>query len=189
MTTSSSGTSTQSRLFYLTDRHSGTRFLVDTGADVSVIPPTLAEKNCPSLSRSLQAVNKTSITTYGEKSLTLDIGLCRTFRWIFIIADLPLPTLGADFLAHFRLKVDITHRLLIDRTTNLHINGVQATDSSPHSIYALPDASSPYIVTCNSRNLRTRITRIVPSSMTSHTILTLLDLLPFVGRVAWDQIA
>eukprot|EP00794_Sanderia_malayensis_P020953 gene20953-biopygen15459 len=59
--------------------------------------------------------------------------------------DLHLPILGADFLAHFGLKVDIAHRLLIDRTTNLHINGIQATDSSPHPIYALPDASSPYI--------------------------------------------
>eukprot|EP00794_Sanderia_malayensis_P019753 gene19753-biopygen16402 len=81
MTTSSSGTSTQSRLFNLTDRYS----------------------------------------------------------------DLHLPILGADFLAHFGLKVDIAHRLLIDTTTNLHINGIQATDSSPHPIYALPDASSPYI--------------------------------------------
>ena len=28
-----------SRLFYITDQDTGTRFLVDTGAEVSIIPP------------------------------------------------------------------------------------------------------------------------------------------------------
>ena len=33
-----------SRLFFVTDTHTSTRFLVDTGSEVSVIPPTPADQ-------------------------------------------------------------------------------------------------------------------------------------------------
>ena len=91
----------------------------------------------------LQAVNKSAISTFGEKSMTLDIGLRRCFRWIFIIADLPLPILGADFLAHFGLRVDVRHRKLIDTTTGLSLNGIQSTTVSPRPVFHFP-ASTPY---------------------------------------------
>ena len=144
MATSLPGTTPPSRLFYVTDRPSGTRFLVDTGADISVIPSSPADKRRPP-SPTLQAVNKTFIQTYGEKSLTLDIGLRRTFRWIFVIADLPIPILGADFLAHFGLKVDVANRQLIDTTTTLSINGLAAAVTSPRPVFAMPKISSAYI--------------------------------------------
>ena len=55
--------------------------------------------------RSLQAVNTTTIATYGTRSLTLDLGLRRTFRWLFVIADVRIPILGADFLKYNCLLV------------------------------------------------------------------------------------
>lgn len=64
-----------SRLFYVTDKHSGSRFLVDTGAEASVIPPSPAERKHRQERSSLQAVNGTPIATYGSRSLTLDLGL------------------------------------------------------------------------------------------------------------------
>ena len=75
------------RLFYVTERHTKVRFLIDTGAEVSVVPPTMEDRRQRQESPPLQAVNGSSIKAYGERSLTLDIGLRRTFRWIFIIAD------------------------------------------------------------------------------------------------------
>ena len=55
----------QSRLFYMTGRISGTRFLIETGAEVSVIPSNNMEKlHCSSFH--LQAAIKTPITTYGH---------------------------------------------------------------------------------------------------------------------------
>ena len=72
-------------LFYVTDRSSGFRFLVDTGAEVSVIPPSATDRTKQDLF-SLQAVNNTPIATHGNKLLTLNLGLRRPFRWIFIIA-------------------------------------------------------------------------------------------------------
>ena len=92
---------THSRLFYITDRISGYRFLIDTGAEVSVLPPTNLDK------KNSSPYTLQTITTYGEKSMTIDIGLRREYKWIYIIADVPLPILGADFLKHFSLIVDI----------------------------------------------------------------------------------
>ena len=76
---------------------------MDTGAAVSVIPPSQTDFKCPQLNFTLQAVNNTSITTYGSQSLTLNLGLSRTICWIFIIADIQHPILGADFLRNYSL--------------------------------------------------------------------------------------
>ena len=129
--TTSSGTDSPSRLFYIHDRISGTKFLVDTGAEVSILPAgsRLVTKGNPA-SVKLQAVNHSPINTYGQQSLTLDLGLRRTFRWIFVVADLPIPIIGADFLREFGLLVDVKHRKLTDATTNLVISGVYC--KQPH---------------------------------------------------------
>ena len=76
-----------SRLFYVTDRSNGYRFLVDTGAEVSVIPPSATDRKHRRTSLSLQAVNDSPIATYGHRLLTVNLGLRRTFQWVFIVAD------------------------------------------------------------------------------------------------------
>lgn len=78
---------TPSRLFYVSDRLTGTRFLVDTGAQVSVVPPARSDTRDRQGYFNLQAVNNTDIATYDVCSLSLDLGLRRTFRWVFVIAD------------------------------------------------------------------------------------------------------
>ena len=79
----------------------------------------------------LQAVNNTSIKTYGKRSLTLDLGLRRTFRWVFVIADIKRSIVGADFLRHFGLLVDMRHHRLSDVVTHLHIHGITCDTTSP----------------------------------------------------------
>ena len=49
----------------------------------------------------------------------MNLGLRRLFRWIFIVADVHHPILGADFLGHHGLVVDVKNCLLIDSDTNL----------------------------------------------------------------------
>ena len=88
----------ESRLFMVTDRTSGVRFLVDTGAEVSIIPPSRVSGPRRKSDTRLSAANGTSITTYGETSLTLNLGLRRTLAWVFIVADSTYPIIGADFL-------------------------------------------------------------------------------------------
>ncbi|GFO27668.1 retrovirus-related pol polyprotein [Plakobranchus ocellatus] len=46
--------------------NTGHRFLVDTGAQVSVIPPTWFDKHHGQRGPPLQSANGTSITTYGS---------------------------------------------------------------------------------------------------------------------------
>ena len=64
MATSVSG-QLPSRLFYVTDSLTGLRFLVDTGAEISVVPSSALDRKHHKDSFSLQAVNNTPIATYG----------------------------------------------------------------------------------------------------------------------------
>ena len=136
--------STPSRLFYVRDAHTNTSFVVDTGSEVSVIPPTASDRN-RSHPRTLQAVNNTPIRTYGQRSLALNLGLRRSLPWIFIIADVQKPILGADFLAHFGLTVDMRQPKLIDTHTRLRVQGILSNCTSPSPSLFSRDVSSPYL--------------------------------------------
>lgn len=112
----------------MTDKTTGLGFLVDTGAEVSVIPSSAVFRKRRQTTSSLQAANKTPIATYGEQSLSLNIGLRRTFRWIFLIADVAYPILGADFLRHYNSLVDMHRKRLIDATTHLSVLGMASKE-------------------------------------------------------------
>lgn len=99
-------------------------FLIDTGADISVLP---AKKGAPKVPHSMKlyAANGSIINTYGQSTLKLDLGLRRAFNWTFTIADVQQSIIGNDFLAHFDLLVDVKKRALIDKTTSLKSPGVR----------------------------------------------------------------
>ena len=103
-----------SRLFHIKDKNTHTHFLIDTGSEVSVIPLSLSDSRPSPDKLILTAVNNTPIQTFGKRSLTLDLGLHRPFSWVFIIAEVKRPILGADFLRHFGLLVDMKQRQLLD---------------------------------------------------------------------------
>ena len=90
-------------------------------------------------------MNATPIQTYGEKSLALDVGLRRLYKWIFVIADVSCPILGADFLRHFGLLVDVHRRRLIDPTTTLSIRGITSHVDSPRPTLAKPHADTRFL--------------------------------------------
>ena len=69
-----------SRLFYVTDNASGTRILIDTGSEVSVMPPPHTDHKHKQDTFTLQAVNNTTIATFGTRLLTLNLRLRRTFQ-------------------------------------------------------------------------------------------------------------
>ena len=133
-----------SRLFFVSDAHTKTHFLVDTGSEVSVIPPTPTDRRRSPDPRTLTAVNNTSIRTYGQRSLTLNLGLRRSLPWIFIVADVQKPILGADFLRHYGLMVDMHKCKLIDTNTHLHVQGILSSGKSPSPSLCSKDVSNPY---------------------------------------------
>ncbi len=79
------------------DKHSGRKFLVDTGAEVSVLPTTGLDTRMCQTGSSLKAANGSSIQTYGVRTIQLHLA-SRQYKWPFIIADVSRPLLGADFL-------------------------------------------------------------------------------------------
>ncbi|KAI0236783.1 hypothetical protein LSAT2_012682, partial [Lamellibrachia satsuma] len=60
-----SATGLPSRVLYVWDRYVGHRFLVDSGAEVSVLPATSRDRRERQRGESLVAANGTKITTYG----------------------------------------------------------------------------------------------------------------------------
>ena len=99
-------------------------------SEVSVLSPSSSDRKHKTDKLTLLAVNDTPISTYGKRSLTLNLGLRRSLPWIFIIADVQKPILGADFLRHFELLVDVNQK---HTKTQLHIQGILSVDSSPQT--------------------------------------------------------
>lgn len=138
-----SDTTLVSRRLFVTDRDTKVRFLVDTGADICVFPRSLVKGNCTRSSYTLFAANQTNIATFGSITLTLNFGLRREFSWRFIIADVGKPIIGADFLAHFELLVDLKNQRLVDGITKLTAHGQVSEIGECHSIKTI-SGDSPY---------------------------------------------
>ncbi len=111
-------------VLYIRDPVTHLHYLVDTGAEVSIIPPIAPFHHDARSTVERYAANGTKIRTDGEKSVTLNLGLRQTFSWIFIIADVKNPIIGADFLHHFGLIVNLRAQCLKNENTNLTVNGV-----------------------------------------------------------------
>ena len=109
------------RLLYVHDASNNIRFLIDTGAQVSVLPYDHEKRNLHPSGLTLQAANNTKIATYGQKLLKVDLGLRRSFPFVFLIAAVQKPILGIDFLTKYGLIVDLHHRRLQDNTTSLRV--------------------------------------------------------------------
>ena len=74
-----------SRLLFVWDRKAGHKFLVDTGAQVSVLPAT-AQDRLRQKTEPLVAANGSKIDTFGTKTIPLDLGF-RKFKWSFVLAN------------------------------------------------------------------------------------------------------
>ena len=103
-------------LLFTWDSHSGRRFLVDTGAEVSVLPATGLDTRTGQSGPSLKAANGSSIKTYGVRTTKLCFA-SRQFEW----NDVARPLLGADFLRANSLLVDLKGKRLVDAETYLSI--------------------------------------------------------------------
>ena len=61
----------------------------------------------------LKKPNRMSIPSWGESVKTMSFEN-RSFTWSFLLADIEFPILGADFLRHYRLVVDLANGQLLD---------------------------------------------------------------------------
>ena len=92
------------------------------GASISVLPRSCAKGTADADSLPLVAANNSTITTYGASKRIADVGLKRKYSCTFIVAYVKQPILGADFLIHYNLLVDLPGKCLRDMRTELAIS-------------------------------------------------------------------
>ena len=110
-----------SKLLYLADKRNKCKYLIDMYAAVSVLPKYCANRILDADYLPLVAAYNTTINTYGTSKRVVDVGLKRDYTWTFIVADVQQPIIGADFLIHYSLVVDLRSRCLRDMRTSLAI--------------------------------------------------------------------
>lgn len=87
------------------------------------MPKNIVSRSCLQDEFKLFAANGSEIKTFGQKVVQVDLGLRRSFLWNFTIANVTHAILGADFLQHFGLLIDLANRRLIDKITKLCATG------------------------------------------------------------------
>ena len=96
------------------DRHSNTKYLVDTGAEISVYPTSRLDKT-KTATGYLTAANGTSITIRGKVEKTITVGKNKSYKHQFLLADVTRPILGADFFTSNRLIIDLRGKRLLTK--------------------------------------------------------------------------
>lgn len=143
------GQSNSSYRLFVHDKTTNEHFLVDTGADLSLFPAsssTILHNDINNSCIQLFAANGTPIPAYGEKQISLDLGLRRQLSWPFIVAKVSKPIIGADFLHHFGLIVDLKRRKLIDTTTKIEcIADINRTEYERISTINYTDPLAPLL--------------------------------------------
>jgi len=137
------------RLVFVRDSITGVQFLADSGAVVSMLPPSSSPSTTASTSSSsstsplpsLTGVNGAPISTSGERRLrfALDFnGGQQPFAWDFVVGQVSFPILGADFLNKHRLLVDVAGGCLRQTDSGRIFNGELAFSSHTAVAAALP---------------------------------------------------
>ena len=112
----------KSNRLYVFDQTNTKRFLIDTGAEISVLPITNKNRVQPTNFK-LYAANGSTINTYGNEFKTLHLGI-RALAWNFCIADVETPIIGADLIKHYKLLVDLANKRLLDPSVGAFTTGV-----------------------------------------------------------------
>ncbi|XP_033237205.1 uncharacterized protein [Drosophila pseudoobscura] len=102
---------------HIQDKKTSRIFLIDSGSVGSVIPCTLSQRKLSDDKLKFYAANQTTIRTFGNQDLELDLDLDRSFKWSFVIADVQTAIIGADFLSQFHLLIDIKKQRLTNGTS------------------------------------------------------------------------
>ena len=120
-------------LIYLQDDLTSRRFLVDSGASVSIFPHHGPLPKFPKLR--LQTADGSHVSCNGERLIPLRFG-STSYEWSFQLAPVTVPILGADFLRHFRLLVDMAGQRVLDASTLLTIGSNAASLSEANTLRA-----------------------------------------------------
>ena len=128
----------------------GINFLIDSGAGVSIIPPSLIPANSPRnhkpVSFKIIAVNNSVIHTHGRVSLLLHFPGMKPIRWSFIVADIAEPLVGCDLLRAHGLLLDFSRCTLRHGKSPVTISSTPVVPPTPtkHHPQAVRACTSSY---------------------------------------------
>ncbi|XP_068211060.1 uncharacterized protein [Palaemon carinicauda] len=148
----------------------GVRFLVDAGGCHSLLSRELFRTQ-HSLSKSavvcLVAANRSAIPTYSYENLKLSFRNGK-FKRKFLVADVIFPILSADFLSHFHLLVDVTHRRWVN--IDLNLSTLLQPETSNHALLiSTPTDAYAHLLTSYLEVHRPEL-RQTPTAPTKHGI-------------------
>lgn len=120
------------------------RFLIDTGAEVSALPPSFQQYAFP-VDVHLVAANGTPIRNYGAVAADIHFPkMRRCYTAKFVVADVRVPILGADFFERHKLLIDVANQRLVDNETQLTVNLVNSNDTP--IVINLVEAADPQLL-------------------------------------------
>ena len=122
-------TGSDSTTIYVVDRELNRRFLVDCGAQASLLPASYTVRTSGTTGPPLTAANGSPIPSYGTCHLTVTLE-GRKYPQRFITAPVKEPILGADFLRTHKLLVALHKDCLIDSEDGSIIKGLPSRTSS-----------------------------------------------------------
>ena len=102
-----------SNLVFLQDSLFGRRFLVNTGASISVFPQNAPTPSAPLSKTKLLTAGGSPLPCFGAHVIPLRFG-SRHFSWSFQLAPVSVPILGSNFLRHHALLVDVPRARVLD---------------------------------------------------------------------------
>ena len=108
-------------LLYIKDKKSRLTYLVDTGAQVSVLPLSYLPRGCRPqpgpADQQLVAANGSPIKVHGTWSLDIALSNRFSYKHLFYVTDVPTAILGTDFLGAHGILVDVGGRRLLQNGT------------------------------------------------------------------------
>ena len=132
-----------SDLLFVHDAANQRKWLIDGGAVLSIMPPTLAQRTKGPTEAQLQAANGTRIQCYGVSLETITLA-DRQIQFPITLADVKQPILGADFLAHSYLAPNHRDGTLIDLKDHSVLKVQFDNESEPCRINFVDQATDPF---------------------------------------------
>ena len=108
---------TKDNLLVMRDSTSAFNFLIDTGAEVRILPASSRDIKNLQQTHLLSRADGKSIPSFGTRLLSFVL-VSTEYSWSFIIATVKRPNLGADFLYKNGILVDVKRKRLINSSTH-----------------------------------------------------------------------
>lgn len=129
--------STNKGLMHVQDTETKTIYLIDNGAEKSIVPRTHKEEMEP-CNIKLFSPNNSQFKVYGTKDIIVTLSN-RPYKAKVIVADINYPILGIDFLKENRMIIDLDQYTIMSKNDNIihqsykrkHINLIQSTNDYP----------------------------------------------------------